>query len=44
MAALAASYEHRLQSGSKAVYHIEAFIANFMKSYKEWMISMTEGF
>mmetsp|Transcript_19393 Transcript_19393/g.54011 ORF Transcript_19393/g.54011 Transcript_19393/m.54011 type:complete len:357 (-) Transcript_19393:286-1356(-) len=44
IADLAAFYEHRLQQGSKAIYHIEAFVANFMKHYKEWILSMTEDF
>ncbi|XP_065187228.1 replication factor C subunit 3-like [Sycon ciliatum] len=35
--ALAARYEHRLQLGSKTIYHIEAFIANFMKIYKRFL-------
>uniref|UniRef100_A0A061RXH8 Replication factor C subunit 3/5 n=1 Tax=Tetraselmis sp. GSL018 TaxID=582737 RepID=A0A061RXH8_9CHLO len=44
VAELAAQYEHRLQEGSKAIYHVEAFIAMFMRHYKEWMINMTDGF
>jgi replication factor C subunit 3/5 len=43
-AELAAEYEHRLQSGSKAIFHIEAFVCQFMRSYKEWVISMTDDF
>ncbi|XP_076343731.1 replication factor C subunit RfC38 isoform X2 [Tachypleus tridentatus] len=34
---LAAYYEHRLQLGSKAIYHIEAFIAKFMSIYKKFL-------
>lgn len=34
---LAAFHEHRLQLGSKAIYHIEAFIASFMARYKQFM-------
>lgn len=34
---LAAYYEHRLQLGSKAIYHIEAFIAKFMSVYKKFL-------
>ncbi|UYV62519.1 RFC3, partial [Cordylochernes scorpioides] len=33
----AAYYEHRLQLGNKAIYHIEAFIANFMAIFKKFM-------
>lgn len=35
----AAHYEHRLQEGSKAIFHIEAFVAKIMSVYKTW--SMT---
>mmetsp|Transcript_11741 Transcript_11741/g.30075 ORF Transcript_11741/g.30075 Transcript_11741/m.30075 type:complete len:357 (-) Transcript_11741:48-1118(-) len=41
---LAAFYEHRLQMGSKAIFHIEAFVAAFMRDYKKWVISMTDDF
>lgn len=34
----AAFYEHRLQEGQKAIFHIEAFIAKFMSLYKSWAI------
>ena len=34
---VAAAYEHRLQLGSKVIYHIEAFIARFMAIYKGFM-------
>ncbi|MCL4125582.1 UNVERIFIED_CONTAM: hypothetical protein GTU68_002832 [Idotea baltica] len=34
---MAAYHEHRLQLGSKAIYHIEAFIAAFMSIYKKFM-------
>merc|ERR1711936_799728 len=30
---LAAFYEHRLQKGNKAIYHLEAFVAKFMAIY-----------
>uniref|UniRef100_A0A7R9SVF4 AAA+ ATPase domain-containing protein n=1 Tax=Polyblepharides amylifera TaxID=1486889 RepID=A0A7R9SVF4_9CHLO len=36
----AAFYEHRLQSGSKAIFHLEAFVAKFMSIYKRFVISM----
>lgn len=32
----AAFYEHRMQLGSKPVFHIEAFLAKFMAAYKRW--------
>jgi len=35
----AAFYEHRLQTGSKAIFHLEAFIAKFMAIYKNYLIS-----
>ena len=34
---VAAEYEHRLQLGSKVIYHIEAFVARFMAIYKGFM-------
>lgn len=36
----AAFYEHRLQEGQKAIFHLEAFVAKFMSIYKSWAISM----
>ena len=35
----AAFYEHRLQEGSKAVFHIEAFVARVMAVYKNWALA-----
>uniref|UniRef100_A0A669BGH8 Replication factor C (activator 1) 3 n=1 Tax=Oreochromis niloticus TaxID=8128 RepID=A0A669BGH8_ORENI len=37
VAHIAAYYEHRLQLGSKAIYHLEAFTAKFMAIYKKFM-------
>jgi replication factor C subunit 3/5 len=34
---VAAFYEHRLQLGQKAIYHLEAFVAKFMAIYKRFM-------
>uniref|UniRef100_A0A3P8VYU0 Replication factor C subunit 3 n=1 Tax=Cynoglossus semilaevis TaxID=244447 RepID=A0A3P8VYU0_CYNSE len=34
---MAAHYEHRLQLGNKAIYHLEAFTAKFMAMYKKFM-------
>ena len=39
-AVAAAGYEHRLQEGSKAIFHIEAFVARFMSDYKAYLMSM----
>lgn len=33
----AAFYEHRLATGSKDVFHLEAFIAKFMAIYKKYL-------
>lgn len=37
VAHMAAYYEHRLQLGNKAIYHLEAFVAKFMAIYKKFM-------
>jgi len=34
----AAFYEHRIQMGSKAIFHLEAFAAKFMSLYKNFLI------
>jgi replication factor C subunit 3/5 len=36
----AAEYEHRMQLGSKPVYHIEAFVARFMSLYKRHLAEL----
>jgi replication factor C subunit 3/5 len=36
----AAFYEHRLQQGSKPIFHLEAFVAKFMSIYKEHLIQL----
>jgi len=36
----AAHYEHRLQEGQKAIFHLEAFVARFMSAYKTYLVSM----
>lgn len=43
VAHMAAYYEHRLQMGSKAIYHLEAFIAKFMALYKKFMEDGLDG-
>ncbi|XP_066555852.1 replication factor C subunit 3 [Amia ocellicauda] len=37
VAQMAAYYEHRLQLGNKAIYHLEAFVAKFMAIYKKFL-------
>jgi len=34
----AAHHEHRMQSGSKPIIHLEAFLSRFMQVYKKWQI------
>lgn len=34
---MAAQYEHKLQMGQKAIYHLEAFVAKFMSIYMRFM-------
>ncbi|XP_041534290.1 replication factor C subunit 3-like [Microtus oregoni] len=43
VAQMAAYYEHRLQLGSKTIYHLEAFVAKFMALYKMFMGDGLEG-
>ena len=38
----AAFYEHRLQLGSKPIFHLEAFVAKVMALYKKWSIEFME--
>lgn len=40
---LAAYHEHRLHLGSKAIYHIEAFVATFMALYKKFLEENMSG-
>lgn len=37
IATTAAEYEHRMHHGSKAIFHLEAFVARFMAIYKKFM-------
>ena len=39
MAKWAAHYEHRLQEGQKPIIHLEGFVAQFMATYKKYLIS-----
>ena len=34
----AAFYEHRIQCGSKPIFHLEAFVAKFMSIYKRFLV------
>ena len=34
---MAAAYEHRLHLGTKAIYHLEAFVVKFMAIYKRFL-------
>jgi replication factor C subunit 3/5 len=36
----AAYYEHRVQMGSKEIFHLEAFVAKFMAMYKRWIVAI----
>jgi len=37
LVALTAYHEHRLNQGSKQIYHLEAFVASFMSIYKQFL-------
>lgn len=39
----AALYEHRMISGSKAIFHLEAFVAKFMAVYKRHIVTSYGG-
>jgi len=41
---IAAFYEHRLQKGNKAIYHLEAFVAKFMAVYMKYVEDACGGF
>jgi len=38
--AIACEYEHRSREGSKAIFHLEAFVAKFMALYKRFFLEM----
>ena len=38
----AARFEHRLQMGSKPIFHLEAFAAKVMAVYKKWSVEYME--
>lgn len=35
-----AFYEHRIRMGTKVIFHLEAFVAKFMRIVEEWLMSM----
>lgn len=39
LAANAAKYEHRMQLGSKPIFHLEAFLARFLSDYKNYLVA-----
>ena len=41
---MAATYEHRLTKGNKAIYHLEAFVAKFMSVYLRFVEETMGGF
>ncbi|CAL7933359.1 unnamed protein product [Xylocopa violacea] len=44
IATVAGEYEHKMHKGSKAIFHLEAFVARFMVIYKKFIDSSLEGF
>ena len=36
-----AFYEHRLTQGTKAIFHLEAFVIKFMSLYKRYLLSLS---
>ncbi|CRK92906.1 CLUMA_CG006322, isoform A, partial [Clunio marinus] len=40
---LASLYEHRMQLGSKQIYHLEAFVAHFMSLYRKYILQAAES-
>lgn len=39
----AAFYEHRIRMGTKVIFHLEAFVAKFMRIVEEFLMSMEMG-
>lgn len=35
-----AFYEHRIKTGTKVIFHLEAFVAKFMRVYEMYLMSM----
>ncbi|XP_076763586.1 replication factor C subunit RfC38 [Xylocopa sonorina] len=44
IATAAAEHEHNMRMGSRAIFHLEAFVARFMVIYKKFIDSSLEGF
>ncbi|KAJ3300234.1 Subunit of heteropentameric Replication factor C (RF-C) [Borealophlyctis nickersoniae] len=38
----AAEYEHRLRMGTKAIFHLEAFVARFMSMYRLYLVDLEQ--
>jgi replication factor C subunit 3/5 len=36
----AAQYEHRIKTGTKAIFHLEAYVLKIMKMVEEYLMSM----
>lgn len=39
----AAHFEHQLRLGSKAIFHLEAFVARFMSLHKRFLMHLYVG-
>jgi replication factor C subunit 3/5 len=35
-----AFYEHRIKTGSKVIFHLEAFVAKFMRIFEQYLMSL----
>ncbi len=35
-----AFYEHRIRMGTKVIFHLEAFVAKFMRILEEYLMTM----
>lgn len=39
-----ALYEHRIRTGTKVIFHLEAFVAKFMRIYEGHLLGMDMDF
>ena len=39
----AAFYEHRCKTGAKQIFHLEAFVAKYMRIYERYVLLFMEG-
>lgn len=39
----AAFYEHRIKTGSKVIFHLEAFVAKYMRLYERYVLYSVFG-